>query len=269
MRPRHREPTLPPAPPHLHDHQIRIRHPRRQIQIRRQRHRLPTRPHRQDRKSVVQGKRVAHRDRRRIPRKTSHPIKTERQHRPRPPPATPAPDLTRPPAPPTSLPGLVSKPRTGCTVAYDAPAVYKPAKSATRCVHAIVNQPSPPPPPTFTITRFGSVTPAVRFRFDANGIASPHGHTVKIGRASCRESVSLTATAAASPGKPATPSRQSGNIAPAPRQRPQHPTSPARPRPRPHCPAWYPNPAPAAPSRTTPPPYISRPSPPPDASTPS
>ena len=74
-----------------------------------------------------------------------------------------------------------------------------------RCVPVSVNRHTFPPAPIFTITLFGTFAPAVKFRFDANGRGSPHGHTVTNPDPSGSVTVTFNTAAAASAGTPARP----------------------------------------------------------------
>jgi len=53
---------------------------------------------------------------------------------------------------------------------------YQPTTSKITCVCPMALKTSTlPPAPTFTVTRFGTVWPAAKLRFDASGLATPDG----------------------------------------------------------------------------------------------
>src|SRR5262245_55778587 len=68
-----------------------------------------------------------------------------------------------------------------------------------------------PPVPNFTVTRFGIVCPAEKFRFDASGGAPPVGNTVRTAarRGAVTGTLSTTATAPVSGTTPRTATSRS------------------------------------------------------------
>src|SRR5215831_6406527 len=87
--------------------------------------------------------------------------------------------------------------------------------SAIRCVSVRVNRHTSPPAPILTITLFGTFCPAAKFRFDANGRGSPHGHTVTNPAPPGSVTVTFSTAAAASTGTPARPATDNSVVEPA------------------------------------------------------
>src|SRR5215510_11827834 len=73
-----------------------------------------------------------------------------------------------------------------------------------------------PPLPTCTTTRFGIVSPVTKFKFDANGRATPVGHAVKKLCAVGFVTVTFSTTAVAPTGTPPRPVTCKSNDAPPP-----------------------------------------------------
>ena len=66
-------------------------------------------------------------------------------------------------------PGRVSNNRAGTNELYAEPGGKYPLTSAISCVPSETYKHTAPPKPTRAITAFGTLWPAVKFKFDANG----------------------------------------------------------------------------------------------------
>ena len=74
-----------------------------------------------------------------------------------------------------------------------------------------------PPAPTFATTRLATVSPAPKFRFDANGRTTPAGNTVAQPAADGPVTVTFNTTASTPDnGTPPTPTTDTSNVPPAP-----------------------------------------------------
>ena len=118
----------------------------------------------------------------------------------------------------TGSPARVSATRTGASDVNPAPAGNQPLTSTITSVPTLEYTHAIPPAPTPVSTAFATTCPAVKFRFDAFGRATPHGNTVKNPAPSGDTAVTFNDTAPAFAGTPNLPATGTSNTFLAPRR---------------------------------------------------
>src|SRR5688572_6600377 len=98
---------------------------------------------------------------------------------------------------------------------YPEPDGKYPLTSTITSVATLVYTHTRPDAPNLANTKFGIVSPATKFRFDASGRSTPHGYTVTYPTAAGFVTVKFNAAAAAFGGTPPTPPTCNSNTSPA------------------------------------------------------